>query len=162
MDTLNKRSDATIELIAHRPVGRKLLLFTPRRLGWVWEGPVLTGAGVGEGWTGVVRGVADRDHIVKLLINEPFKRLARLRRCINPDLGERLQCERADQRLLGTRTLHLDAPAGARAQQRLRHLRAGGVVRAEEEDAWRGHVPDDNAVRYQPMNDRGESGILRR
>ena len=74
---------------------------------------MLTGASVGEGWAGVIRGVADGDDVVKLLINETIERLARLRRRINPTLCKCLQRKGSHECLLRASTFHLHASAGA-------------------------------------------------
>src|SRR6185369_3709946 len=88
----------------------------------------------------LVRAVADRDHVVPGLAEEPVEGLGGVPLQIDADLAHGLDGERVHARGLRARARHLEAVARLGAEEALRHLAAGGVVSAEEEDTLLVHA----------------------
>ena len=88
---------------------------------------------VGEEWASLVGVVADRDHIVKLLLYEAVDGLGALPADVDPLLGHDLDGERMELARLRPGAYSLDVTSPDVAQEALRHLTAGRVVSADEE-----------------------------
>src|SRR5204862_6055831 len=115
------------DLVAHTPKHRQPLLVAARR-----------GGG-----------------IVPTLAEKAIERLRRVAAQVDADVRHRAHGQRVDAARLGPGARHLEAVGGQAAEQSLRHLAAGGVVRAEEEhprDAHprRGFVARTNALMNLP------------
>ncbi len=78
--------------------------------------------------------VANGDDIVECLPDEIIQVFGALVADVDPYLGHRLQRERMDGLRLASRAEDLDSAPAERAHDALRHLRAGAVVRAQQQD----------------------------
>src|SRR5215204_916297 len=87
----------------------------------------------GEDRTCLVGLVTYGDHVVESLPDIPVQGLRLLPREVYPYLIHRSYGQLPDVRCLGTGAEYLKAVASKVAQQTLRHLRAGGVMSAQEE-----------------------------
>src|SRR5437868_2245075 len=133
------RLDPGPDLAAYTLKHRQPLLVAARRSRGIVEAPVQPADPPREHRTGLVGVVAHGDDVVPSLAEKALERLRRVAAQIDADLRHRAHGERVDATRLGAGARHLEAVAGQAAEQALRHLAAGGVVRAEKEDARDAH-----------------------